>query len=273
MFIGDRSQLVLMLGPCVIESEESVLRHASAIQQIVSEVSGGDDCFKLVFKSSFDKANRTSVGSFRGLGLEESLSILSKVKRELSLPIITDIHSPEQVSSVAEVVDILQIPAFLCRQTDLLVAAGGSMKSIMIKKGQFLHPEDMQYAASKVQEGGSRDIMLCERGASFGYRELVVDFKSFSMMSALGFPVIFDVTHSVQSIGGAGGKTGGASKYVRQLARAGVAYGIDGLFMEVHENPSKAPSDGPNMLALDELGSVLTELKSLWLVSRGMDRI
>jgi 2-dehydro-3-deoxyphosphooctonate aldolase (KDO 8-P synthase) len=271
--IGDRKKLGLILGPCVIESRDLILRHTDKIKSIVQAVSGEDDCFSLIFKSSFDKANRTSKGSFRGIGIDESLKILSEVRTEFDLPVITDIHSPEQVPVVGAVCDILQIPAFLCRQTDLLIAAGESKKPILIKKGQFLHPDDMKYAADKIVEGGSDQILLCERGVSFGYRDLVVDFKSFSMMNNLGYPVVFDVTHSVQSLGGAGGKTSGASQYVPQLARAGVAFGVDALFMEAHEEPSKAPSDGPNMIKLENLESVLESIKAVWLVSREFSRV
>ncbi len=271
--IGDRKSFGLIIGPCVIESRESIFRHAEAISKIVTEVSGPEQVFNLIFKSSFDKANRTSGGSFRGLGMDESLKILDEVRSEFNLPVITDIHLPEQVTTVASVCDVLQIPAFLCRQTDLLVAAGDTKKPIMIKKGQFLHPDDMQYAANKIKDSGNSEILFCERGASFGYRDLVVDFKSFSMMSKLGCPVVFDVTHSVQSLGGAGGKTSGASEYVPQLARAGVAYGIDALFMEAHEDPSNAPSDGSNMLPIGDLKRVLEDIKAVWLLARDFNRI
>jgi len=271
--IGDRKKLGLIIGPCVIESRDSIFRHAEKISKIVTEVSGSEEVFSLIFKSSFDKANRTSSGSFRGLGVDQALKILEDVRTEFNLPVITDIHLPDQVKSVASVCDVLQIPAFLCRQTDLLIEAGKSLKPVMIKKGQFLHPDDMKYASDKVKEGGSDQILLCERGASFGYRDLVVDFKSFSMMSNIGYSVVFDVTHSVQSLGGAGGKTSGAGQYVPQLARAGVAYGVDALFMEAHEDPSNAPSDGPNMLKLSDLKAVLEEIKSVWLVVRDFQRI
>lgn len=271
--IGDRRKLGLIIGPCVIESRDSIFRHAEKICNIVKQVSGAEDIFSLIFKSSFDKANRTSSDSFRGLGVDEALKILEEARSEFNVPVITDIHSPEQVAAVSSVCDVLQIPAFLCRQTDLLIATGKSLKPILIKKGQFLHPDDMRYAADKVKAGGSSQILFCERGASFGYRDLVVDFKSFSMMSNVGYPVVFDVTHSVQSLGGAGGKTSGAGQYVPQLARAGVAYGVDALFMEAHEDPANAPSDGPNMISLEDLKSVLDQIKSIWLLARDFSRV
>jgi 2-dehydro-3-deoxyphosphooctonate aldolase (KDO 8-P synthase) len=249
---GER--LPVISGPCAIESRDSVLFHARALKEIAERAG-----VSLIFKSSYDKANRTSLSSFRGVGLEEGLRILSEVRSEFGLPVITDVHSAEEVKTVAPVVDLLQIPAFLCRQTDLLVAAGQAGKPVMIKKGQFMHPEDMRFAAQKV---GGDSVLLCERGTCFGYRELVVDFRSFSWMREVA-PVIFDATHSVQSMGGASGRSSGDRRFVRGLARAAVAYGVDGVFLESHESPDSAPSDGPNMIPLGELESLLNELVRL----------
>jgi 2-dehydro-3-deoxyphosphooctonate aldolase (KDO 8-P synthase) len=269
--IGDDSSLCLILGPCVIESREHLLRHASGIVAMISEYPN----LKLVFKSSYDKANRTSGAGFRGLGIDEGLSLLEEVRKEFNVPVITDVHSPEDVKSAASVVDILQIPAFLCRQTDLLVAAGSTGKTTLIKKGQFLHPSDMKFAAEKVKLSGSENILLCERGACFGYRDLVVDFRSFSIMRDAGFPVVFDATHAVQVMGGASGSSSGNREYVPALARAALAFGVDGLFLECHESPETAPSDGPNMLPLEVLPNVLKTLSRYWhlrtsLVSEGV---
>lgn len=242
-------------GPCAIESRDSTLFHAEALEKICARVPG----VKIIFKSSYDKANRTSRSSFRGVGIEEGLKILVEVKSEFNLPIVTDVHSVEEVRTVSAVADLIQIPAFLCRQTDLLVAAGGSGKPVMIKKGQFMHPQDMRYAAEKV---GTDSVILCERGSCFGYRELVVDFRSFSWMREIA-PVVFDATHSVQSMGGAGGSSSGDRRFVRGLARAAVAYGVDGMFLETHRDPDSAPSDGPNMIPLAEIESLLNELVRL----------
>jgi 2-dehydro-3-deoxyphosphooctonate aldolase (KDO 8-P synthase) len=251
---GDGKPFALIAGPCVIESKDHCLRHAEALQKLCAARSIG-----LVYKSSFDKANRTSGGSFRGLGLDEGLAILAAVKKQLGLPVLTDVHESQQCAPVAEVVDCLQIPAFLCRQTDLLLAAAKTGRTVNVKKGQFLAPEDVANVIAKVKEGGNDKVMITERGASFGYRTLVVDFAGFPTMRAFGQPLIFDATHSVQRPGGEGKTTGDRSK-VPYLARAAVAVGVDGLFMEVHEDPDRAPSDGPNMLRLDALGAVLDEL-------------
>lgn len=255
---GKGRPLVLMAGPCVIESRDQTLRTAERIKSIAE-----NENVSLVFKSSFDKANRTSLSSFRGPGLEEGLKILEEVKSSLGLPVISDIHSEEQARAAAEVLDILQIPAFLCRQTDLIVAAAKTVKPVQIKKGQFLHPSDMLYVVEKAKEAGARDISVCDRGTSFGYRELVVDFRGLSIMRETGCPVVFDATHSVQVIGGAGGKSSGNRDYVSTLSRAAVAVGVDAIFLECHEDPDTALSDGPNMLPIDQLADLLSDLKSL----------
>jgi 2-dehydro-3-deoxyphosphooctonate aldolase (KDO 8-P synthase) len=213
-----------------------------------------------VFKSSFDKANRTSASSKRGVGLEEGLSILKAVREQLDVPVLTDIHSAEQASAVGKVVDVLQIPAFLCRQTDLLIAAGKTGRTINVKKGQFLHPSDMQFVAEKIASTGNTKILLCERGTSFGYRDLVMDPRSLIMMADTGYPVVFDATHSVQQLGGSGGSSGGSRRYVQALARAAVAVGVHGVFVECHNDPDNAPSDGPCMLPLGELEPLLSRL-------------
>jgi 2-dehydro-3-deoxyphosphooctonate aldolase (KDO 8-P synthase) len=217
----------------------------------------------LVYKSSFDKANRSSIESFRGQGMDFGLEILAKVKSEIGVPVITDIHEPWQAEKVAEVADILQIPAFLCRQTDLLVAAAKTGKTVNVKKGQFLAPWDAKNIVDKLQAAGSEKILLTERGASFGYNNLVVDMRSFPIMRGFGVPVVFDVTHSLQLPGGLGKATGGQSEYIENFARAGVACGVDAVFMEVHDNPAKAPSDGPNQLPLSRLEKLLVKLKQI----------
>jgi 2-dehydro-3-deoxyphosphooctonate aldolase (KDO 8-P synthase) len=250
--VGDGCPLLFIGGPCVIESESFTLRMAESIRKVCAALE-----LSFVFKSSFDKANRSSIRGFRGVALDEGLRILEKVKREVDVPVTTDIHESSQVRSVAEVVDLLQIPAFLCRQTDLLVAAAESGRAVNVKKGQFLAPWDMKNVLEKLKGSGARSVLLTERGASFGYNTLVVDFRSLPQMRSLGAPVVFDATHSVQMPGGLGDKTGGQREFVPHLARAAAAVGIDGLFMEVHEDPDHAPSDGPNMLQLSDLGRVL----------------
>jgi 2-dehydro-3-deoxyphosphooctonate aldolase (KDO 8-P synthase) len=217
----------------------------------------------LVYKSSFDKANRSSIESFRGQGMDFGLEILAKVKSEIGVPVITDIHEPWQAEKTAEVADILQIPAFLCRQTDLLVAAAKTGKAVNVKKGQFLAPWDAKNIVDKLEAAGSEKILLTERGASFGYNNLVVDLRSFPIMRGFGVPVVFDVTHSLQLPGGLGKATGGQSEYIENFARAGVACGVDAVFMEVHDNPAKAPSDGPNQLPLSRLEKLLAKLKQI----------
>ncbi|MCR9248132.1 MAG: 3-deoxy-8-phosphooctulonate synthase [bacterium] len=248
----------LLAGPCVIESREHTLRHASALQRIST-----DTGVPVVFKSSFDKANRTSGGAFRGCGLDEGLAILAEVRRDLGLPVVTDVHEAGQCAPAAEVVDCLQIPAFLCRQTDLLLAAAATGRAVNVKKGQFLAPEDMANVVTKLTSTGNPNVLVTERGASFGYRTLVVDFAGFPTMRGFGQPLIFDATHSVQRPGGAGTSTGGDRTKVPFLARAAVACGVDGLFMEVHDDPDNAPSDGPNMLKLDDLAPLLRQLRAI----------
>lgn len=248
--------MILIAGPCVIETEEIVLSIADRMDKIVKNMP-----IDYYFKASFDKANRTSLDSFRGPGIEEGVRILQKVKDEVGVKIATDIHEPYQAEIAAQVADIIQIPAFLCRQTDLLVAAAKTGKKINIKKAQFLAPGDMKYAAMKVQKSGNSDIMLCERGTMFGYGNLVVDMTSLVELRELGYPVIFDGTHSVQKPGGA--VTGGNREYVPYLVRAAAAVGIDGLFLEVHTNPDQAFSDGNNMLKLDDVRKVLSDVLSI----------
>jgi 2-dehydro-3-deoxyphosphooctonate aldolase (KDO 8-P synthase) len=254
---GD-GRLTIIAGPCVVESYE----HASMMAREISVITNKAG-LDLVYKSSFDKANRSSIDSFRGHGMEEGLKILAQVKAETGLPVITDVHETWQVEKVAEVADILQIPAFLCRQTDLLVACAKSGRAVNIKKGQFLSPHDAKNIVEKMQAAGGEKILLTERGASFGYNNLVVDFRSFPIMRSFGVPVVFDVTHSLQLPGGLGKATGGQSQYIEDMARAGVACGIDAVFMEVHNDPSKAPSDGPNQLPLERLEKLLFTLKAI----------
>lgn len=252
LFIGDDCKLTLIGGPCVIESEDFTLKMAEEIRKVCDRLN-----ISFIFKSSFDKANRTSINSFRGQSLEKGLEILQKVKDKIGVPVITDIHESNQAAPVAQVVDVLQIPAFLCRQTDLLLAAAATGKAINVKKGQFLAPWDMKNVVKKLEAAGAKNILLTERGTSFGYNTLVVDFRSFPQMRELGYPVVFDATHSVQMPGGQGNKSGGQREFVPYLARAAAAVGIDALFMEVHENPDMAPSDGPNMIPLAQLETVL----------------
>ena len=256
--IGADRPLVLIAGPCVIESESATLRHAERLMTICNGLS-----MPLIFKASYDKANRTSIGSFRGPGMKEGLRILAKVKESLGLPVLSDIHSIEQITPAAEVLDVLQIPAFLCRQTDLLVAAAHSGRVINVKKGQFLAPWDMKNVAGKLAASGNENIILTERGVSFGYNNLVVDMRSFPVMRATGYPVVFDATHSVQLPGGQGDSSGGQREFVEYLSRAAVATGIDGIFMEVHEDPDKALCDGPNSIPLSELPALLKTLRSI----------
>ena len=250
--------LGFILGPCVVESAQHALFMAQEINDICKHVGVG-----VVYKSSFDKANRSSIESFRGQGMEFGLEVLAQVKDEIGVPVITDIHEPWQVEKTAEVADILQIPAFLCRQTDLLVEAARSGKAVNVKKGQFLAPWDAKNIVEKLQAAGCEKILLTERGASFGYNNLVVDLRSFPIMRSFGVPVVFDVTHSLQLPGGLGKATGGQSEYIENFARAGVACGVDAVFMEVHDDPAKAPSDGPNQLPLSRLEKLLTILKQI----------
>jgi len=256
--IGGDRPLVLVAGPCVIENETATLRHAERLMSICNGVG-----IPLIFKASYDKANRTSVTAFRGPGVKEGLRILSKVKESLGVPVLSDIHSIEQVEPAADVLDVLQIPAFLCRQTDLLVAAANTGKVINVKKGQFLAPWDMRNVVGKIRSCENENIILTERGASFGYNNLVVDMRSFPIMRSTGYPVIFDATHSVQLPGGEGTSSGGQREYVEFLSRAAVAAGVDGIFMEVHEEPEQALCDGPNSVRLDDLPVLLNRLKAI----------
>lgn len=249
----------LIAGPCVIESEEMVLSIAKQMKDITDKLG-----IPYTFKASFDKANRTSINGFRGPGIEEGLRILQKVKDTFDLPICTDIHEPWQAEKVAKVCDILQIPAFLCRQTDLLVAAAKTGKCINIKKAQFLAPWDMKNCVEKVRQSGNDNVMLCERGTTFGYNTLVVDMTGLRVMKDMGVPVIFDATHSVQKPGGNGTSTGGNRQYVEYLAKAAVSVGIDGLFMETHPDPDNAKSDGPNMVPLGEMEELLKKLQRVY---------
>jgi len=260
--VGGDSPHILIAGPCVIESEAIVLETATGIAKIAQALN-----IPYIFKASYDKANRTSISSFRGLGLSTGLKILKKVKEEVGVPILTDIHEIQDVTQVAEVVDILQIPAFLCRQTDLLCAAAKSGRVINVKKGQFLSPWDMSNVVNKLEEAGTKNICLTERGSSFGYQNLVVDMRSLPVMRALGFPVIFDATHSVQLPGGGGTCSSGQREFVAPLARAAAAVGCDGFFMEVHPQPEEALSDGPNMVPLKELQGLLVQLQAIWQVA------
>lgn len=253
--IGGNRPLVLIAGPCVIESESATLRHAERLMTICNGLS-----IPLIFKASYDKANRTSIDAYRGPGMQEGLRILARVKESLGLAVISDIHSIEQVAPAAQVLDVLQIPAFLCRQTDLLVAAAKSGRVINVKKGQFLAPWDMENVAAKVAASGNENIILTERGASFGYNNLVVDMRTFPVMRSFGYPVVFDATHSVQLPGGQGTCSVGQREFVEYLSRAAVASGIDGIFMEVHEDPSQALCDGPNSIPLGDLPSLLSTL-------------
>lgn len=250
--------LSFILGPCVVESGQHAMFMAQEINDICKHVG-----VNFVYKSSFDKANRSSIESFRGEGMEFGLEILAHVKEEIGVPVITDIHETWQVEKTAQVADILQIPAFLCRQTDLLVAAAKSGKAVNVKKGQFLAPWDAKNIVEKLRAAGCEKILLTERGASFGYNNLVVDLRSFPIMRSFGVPVVFDVTHSLQLPGGLGKATGGQAQYIEDFARAGVACGVDAVFMEVHDDPSKAPSDGPNQLPLSRLEKLLTKLKQI----------
>jgi 2-dehydro-3-deoxyphosphooctonate aldolase (KDO 8-P synthase) len=254
---GD-GRLTIIAGPCVIESEEHAMMMARECARRAREAG-----LDFVFKTSFDKANRSSIKSFRGIGMEAGLEILRHIKSELGVPVVTDIHDAAQVEAVAGVADILQIPAFLCRQTDLILAAAQSGRAVNVKKGQFLAPEDARNIVEKAQAAGCEKLMLTERGVSFGYNNLVVDMRTFPIMSEFGVPIVFDVTHSLQLPGGLGHATGGLSKYIEPLARAGVACGVDAVFMEVHDAPERAPSDGPNMLPLRRMGPLLESLRDI----------
>jgi 2-dehydro-3-deoxyphosphooctonate aldolase (KDO 8-P synthase) len=256
---GRGKPLLLIAGPCVIESRELTLSIARRLKEIVAGLP-----VQLVFKASFDKANRTSGEAFRGAGLAAGLAVLADVKKETGLPVTTDIHESDQAAPVAEVCELLQIPAFLARQTDLLVAAAKTGRAVNVKKGQFMAPWDMRSVLAKLNAAGCANVLLCERGTFFGYGRLVNDMRSLPQMQALGAPVIFDATHSVQEPGGLGTATGGNREMVEPLARAATAVGVDGLFFEVHPEPDRAPSDGPNMLRLDEFPAVLQRVLAIW---------
>jgi 2-dehydro-3-deoxyphosphooctonate aldolase (KDO 8-P synthase) len=253
--IGAGHPLAFIAGPCVIESEAHAIDTAGQLQEIAARVR-----VPLIFKASYDKANRTSLASFRGPGLDAGLAVLGEVKKRSGLPVLTDIHEPAHAARAAAVVDVLQIPAFLCRQTDLLVAAAKTGKTVNVKKGQFLAPRDMRHVVAKLESAGARGILLTERGSSFGYNNLVVDMRGLPMMRALGHPVVFDVTHSLQLPGAGDGVTGGLAEYIEPLARAGVAVGIDAVFLEVHQDPPRAKSDAANALGLDRVEALMRQL-------------
>ena len=261
--LRDRQPFFLIAGPCVIESEGHALDLAGRLREITSTLG-----VPFIFKASYDKANRTSVRSFRGPGLARGLEILGRIRRELGVAVTSDVHEVAQVSPAAEVLDLLQIPAFLCRQTDLIVAAAATGKPVNIKKGQFLAPGDLAHVVEKVRSTGHRDMLVTERGTSFGYNNLVVDFRSLPLLRGLGVPVVFDATHSIQLPGGAGGSSSGESAFIPYLARAAVSVGIDGIFMEVHQDPGRALSDGANALQIDLLEDVLSHLCRLDALTR-----
>jgi len=256
--LGNGQPLALIAGPCVIENESHVLEIANSVQEIAERCG-----IPLIFKASFDKANRTSIASFRGPGLQEGMRILARVKKEIGIPILTDIHEVHQAKPVAEVADIIQIPAFLSRQTDLLVAAAATGRVVNVKKGQFLSPHDVQHVLTKVTSTGHNKILITERGTCFGYNNLVVDMRAFPILQSMGFPVVFDVTHSLQLPGAGDGVTSGQSEYIPTLAAAGVAAGVDVIFMEVHDSPDQAKSDGKNALAIDELEPLLRHISAI----------
>lgn len=265
VFIGGDGPLAVIAGPCVIESKDSALRHAAALKERADRVG-----VPYIFKSSYDKANRSSVNSFRGLGIEKGLAILAEVKQKIGVPVLTDVHEIDQVAAVKDVADILQIPAFLCRQTDFVVAVAQSGKVVNVKKGQFLAPWDMRNVIDKILSAGNERILVTERGASFGYNNLVSDMRSLVVMREMGYPVVFDATHSLQLPGGLGNASGGERKYISALSRAGVATGIDALFMEVHENPEQALSDGPNSLALANFEALIRKVKEIDALVKGL---
>lgn len=256
--IGGGNQFVLIAGPCVIESEASALRHAKALKNLTARLG-----IPFIYKSSFDKANRTSIDSFRGPGLKKGLAILKHIKEELGLAILSDVHCISEIKEAAKVLDVLQIPAFLSRQTDLIVEAAATGRVVNIKKGQFLAPWDMKHVIKKIESAGNKKIILTERGVSFGYNNLISDFRSVLIMKELGYPVIYDATHSVQMPGGLGDKSSGESRFIPYLSAAAIACGANGIFMEVHEDPANALSDGPNMVKLKDLEDILLRLKKI----------
>jgi 2-dehydro-3-deoxyphosphooctonate aldolase (KDO 8-P synthase) len=263
--IFDPKKLLLIAGPCSLENE-SVCRAAAGTLQ---KIAAAHPELTVVFKGSFDKANRTSLGGDRGTGMEEGLALLALIKREYRFPVLTDVHERQQAPRVAEVCDVLQIPAFLCRQTDLLLAAAATGRTVNVKKGQFLSPMEMEFVVAKLRDGKAKEIWQTERGTTFGYQNLVVDMRSFAMMKALGYPAIFDATHSVQLPGAAGGKSGGRREFVPPLARAALAAGADGLFIETHPDPAKAISDGPNQIPTAELPALIDSCVKVWKAVRG----
>ncbi len=265
--VGQGQRPFLIAGPCVIESEQLVMDTAGRIAELTKALG-----IPYVFKSSFDKANRTSIHSFRGPGLEKGLAVLEHVREQLGLPVLTDVHTEEQATEAGKIVDVLQIPAFLCRQTDLLIAAAKTGKVVNVKKGQFLSPIEMGNAVKKIEECGSQRIVLTERGSSFGYNNLVVDMRSFPIMRKFGYPVVFDATHSVQLPGGGGTKSSGQREFVEPLACAAAGAGVDGFFMEVHPNPDEALSDGPNMVPLHQLKALLERVLRIWDVAQPLTR-
>ena len=262
--VGQGNPLMLMAGPCVLEGYERSLMIGQKAKAICDELG-----IPYVFKASFDKANRSSIKSFRGPGIEEGLKILAQIKKDLGVPVVTDIHEPWHAEKAAEVVDILQIPAFLCRQTDLVYTAAKTGRTVNVKKAQFLAPWDMKNVITKVEEAGNQNLMLTERGSSFGYNTLVTDMRGLAVMRELGYPVVMDATHSVQIPGGQGTSSGGQSQYVPHMARAAAAIGIDALFLEVHDNPAEALSDGPNMVQLDNLKKLLQDVITIDKLVRG----
>ena len=256
--IANNKSFTLIAGPCQLESEQHALDISKELKQITTDLK-----INLIYKTSFDKANRTSLKGKRGMGLENSLSIFDKIRNDVGIPVLTDVHTAEQCSLVAPHVDVLQIPAFLCRQTDLLIAAAKTNKIINVKKGQFLAPWDMANVVKKIEDSGNKNIMITERGASFGYNTLVSDMRTLPIMAKFGYPIVFDATHSVQQPGGMGEKSGGQREFVPYLARAAIAVGVGAVFMETHEDPDNAPSDGPNMVPLNEIKNLLKQLVSI----------
>jgi 2-dehydro-3-deoxyphosphooctonate aldolase (KDO 8-P synthase) len=256
--IANDQPFTLIAGPCQLESEQHALDVSRELKKITSDLK-----INLIYKTSFDKANRTSLNGKRGMGLEKSLSIFDKIRKEVGVPVLTDVHTAEQCSKVANHVDVIQIPAFLCRQTDLLIAAAKTGKIINVKKGQFLAPWDMANVVKKLEESGNKNILLTERGASFGYNTLVSDMRALPIMAKFGYPIVFDATHSVQQPGGMGEKSGGQREFVPYLSRAAIAVGVGAVFMETHEDPDNAPSDGPNMVPLNEIKFLLKQLVSI----------
>jgi 2-dehydro-3-deoxyphosphooctonate aldolase (KDO 8-P synthase) len=261
--IANHLPFTLISGPCVLESKDHAFQMAGALKELTQKYN-----IPFIYKTSFDKANRTSIKGARGLGLEKSLAIFKDLKQQLGVPVLTDVHEPHQCAEISEAVDVLQIPAFLCRQTDLLIAAGQTGKIINVKKGQFLAPWDMSNVVKKIEETGNTNILLCERGASFGYNNLVVDMRSLPLMAQTGYPVIMDATHAVQQPGGMGTATGGDRRMIPVMARAALSIGVAGVFMECHDNPDVAPSDGPNMIKLSDMPEMLETMLEFDQVSK-----